>query len=170
MDKPCPFWKENPFCTSKQCSIKIIERKPDSWDSNSLADVTLPIHELDPMMVKRWESDYDEFCLMDRECDSGVFVDLIENPERFTGYVGESANRIWKSIYEENCFTPSKNPLADSTWNQCEERQTFYRIVSGLHASISTHLSYEWYNQKTNNWVHGFLVCSLTTNLLGNKL
>jgi hypothetical protein len=34
----------------------------------------------------------------------GVYVDLYENPERFTGYAGPSANRVWKAIYEENCF------------------------------------------------------------------
>jgi hypothetical protein len=93
---------------------------------------------------------------MDRECDSGVFVDLIENPERFTGYVGEGANKIWKAIYDENCFTPPKNPLASLNWNKCEEKQMFYRIVSGLHSSITVHLAYEWYNQKTNNWETNF--------------
>lgn len=29
---------------------------------------------------------------------------MTENPERFTGYAGESAARVWKAIYEENCF------------------------------------------------------------------
>lgn len=36
----------------------------------------------------------------------GVYVDLIENPERFTGYAGPSSSRVWKAIYEENCFAP----------------------------------------------------------------
>ena len=31
-------------------------------------------------------------------------MDLYENPERFTGYAGASANKVWKAIYEENCF------------------------------------------------------------------
>ena len=31
-------------------------------------------------------------------------MDLVLNPERFTGYAGASAARVWKSIYEENCF------------------------------------------------------------------
>lgn len=34
----------------------------------------------------------------------GQFVDLTLNPERFTGYAGLSAAKVWKSIYEENCF------------------------------------------------------------------
>lgn len=34
------------------------------------------------------------------------YVDLSLNPERFTGYKGDSAHRIWHSIYRENCFRP----------------------------------------------------------------
>lgn len=32
------------------------------------------------------------------------YVDLLLNPERYTGYKGASAHRIWRSIYMENCF------------------------------------------------------------------
>ena len=31
-------------------------------------------------------------------------VDLVINPERYTGYRGELSRRIWRAIYEENCF------------------------------------------------------------------
>lgn len=36
----------------------------------------------------------------------GVYVDLLLNPERFTGYAGPSSSRVWQSIYLENCFSP----------------------------------------------------------------
>lgn len=47
-----------------------------------------------------------DFCVLDdSSADSeGIYVDLYENPERFTGYAGESASKVWKAIYEENCF------------------------------------------------------------------
>jgi len=47
-----------------------------------------------------------DFCVLDEDSPSsdGVYVDLYENPERFTGYAGASANKVWKAIYEENCF------------------------------------------------------------------
>ena len=32
------------------------------------------------------------------------YVDLLKNPERYTGYKGASPHRIWRSVYEENCF------------------------------------------------------------------
>src|SRR5437588_12432808 len=46
----------------------------------------------------------------------GVFVNLLENPERFTGYAGPSASLVWKSIYEENCFNVT--PSLDSSYNK----------------------------------------------------
>jgi hypothetical protein len=33
-----------------------------------------------------------------------VYVDLRINPERYTGYKGVSATRIWEAVYNENCF------------------------------------------------------------------
>ncbi|MBO8590008.1 hypothetical protein INN88_15555, partial [Staphylococcus aureus] len=65
--------------------------------------------------------------------------------------------RVWNSIYEENCFKPRSvyrplNPLAPSrgeddgesfyTWLEglCLEKRVFYKLISGLHASINLHL------------------------------
>ncbi|KIW25750.1 uncharacterized protein PV07_08905 [Cladophialophora immunda] len=41
-------------------------------------------------------------------------------------------------------------PLDD----ECLEQRAFYRIVSGMHASISTHICWEFFNQTTGEWVH----------------
>lgn len=48
----------------------------------------------------------EDFCYIDSESPSseGQYVDLMLNPERFTGYAGESAHKVWRAIYEENCF------------------------------------------------------------------
>lgn len=35
--------------------------------------------------------------------DEMTYVNLQLNPERYTGYTGDSARRIWDSIYKENC-------------------------------------------------------------------
>lgn len=86
------------------------------------------------------------------------YVDLSKNPERFTGYSGPSAARIWNAIYDENCFVaqdPSEGAHSATTEaeglhsfvppvEQCLEKRVFYRIVSGLHSSISTHLCHDY--------------------------
>jgi hypothetical protein len=50
----------------------------------------------------------------------GVYVNLLENPERFTGYSGFPAHRVWRAIKEENCF-------GTSTEEQCYEKRIFFR-------------------------------------------
>jgi ERO1-like protein alpha len=61
------------------------------------------------------------------ENDKGVYIDLIANPEGFTGYQGQ---KIWEAIHRENCFTGSYNSL-------CREEKALNKIISGLHTSIS---------------------------------
>ena len=49
----------------------------------------------------------------------GVYVNLLQNKEGFTGYAGPSAARVWQSIQHENCF----GGLDDT----CVEKRVFYR-------------------------------------------
>ena len=78
------------------------------------------------------------------------YVDLLKNPERFTGYAGPSAHRIWNSIYQENCFKEEastyKSLLTQGAGaaESCLEKRVFYRVISGLHASINVHVSAEY--------------------------
>ncbi|GJP51274.1 hypothetical protein CLOM_g10447 [Closterium sp. NIES-68] len=65
---------------------------------------------------------------------SQVYVNLALNPERYTGYGGDSARRIWQAIYQESCFQ-------DGSKDTCTERRVFYRLISGLHQSISVHVA-----------------------------
>lgn len=91
----------------------------------------------------------DNFCELDDESSAGVeYVDLLRNPEKFTGYAGFSAQRIWNNIYKENCFIPTspygKNygvVTSKNVGEMCLEKRVFYRMMSGLHASINIHLS-----------------------------
>jgi hypothetical protein len=97
----------------------------------------------------------------------GDYVDLTQVPEHYTGYAGEKAHRVWRSIYEENCFGLSdfgvisgKSPVGitlpdtmnehlDEADEQCLEKRVYYKIISGLHASISTHICHGYLDQST---------------------
>jgi hypothetical protein len=82
----------------------------------------------------------------------GDYVDLSLNPERFTGYVGLSARRVWRAIYEENCFDESESSLSKMSQSgvvlpdtmaevlymdgeiphdQCLEKRVYYKVISG---------------------------------------
>lgn len=51
--------------------------------------------------------------------ERGVYVNLLNNPERYTGYGGPSARRVWNAISEENCFG-DVNDI-------CLEKRVFHR-------------------------------------------
>lgn len=58
--------------------------------------------------LARWklhDDNENSFCdINDDDINDSVYLDLLLNPERYTGYKGESAQRIWLAIYKENCF------------------------------------------------------------------
>lgn len=41
---------------------------------------------------------------LDEDSEDMHYVNLMKNPERYTGYKGNSATKIWQAIYQENCF------------------------------------------------------------------
>lgn len=144
LNKPCPFWKEEAVCSSQGCSI-----------DTKLSDIHFPTFLLVDSVYKAWEYDDNDFCLLENDKE-GVYVDLIENPERFTGYAGPSANRIWTSIYQENCFNLGSDfaqLFTRPNKQRCIELQLLYRIISGLHSSISIHLADQFFNPTTLKWV-----------------
>lgn len=110
-------------------------------------------------------ADFDEqqenFCILDDHQDGAEYVDLLLNPEKYTGYRGYSAHRIWRSIYLENCFDQSAqnallthihkvpNPLN----SLCIEQRSFYRLLSGMHSSINIHLCANYLLSETNNFM-----------------
>ena len=53
------------------------------------------------------------------EGSKGAYVNLLQNPEEYTGYSGPSAARVWQSIQHENCF--------GGVDDICVEKRVFYR-------------------------------------------
>lgn len=115
-------------------------------DDDDLGKLNTTISEDSKLSFKRW-ADHDDaqtnFCYLEDESSGATeYVDLLLNPEGYTGYAGPSAWRVWRTIYQENCFKPSTKlgPLGEMG-DMCLEKRTFYRAVSGLHSSINIHLS-----------------------------
>jgi len=139
-----------------------------------------------------------DYCIPEDETSvsDGVYVSLVDNPERYTGYVGDHANSVWREIYRENCFemqpqSSEETSVADKSHvdqgksakndlelvlsgrrgqrttsptgaqqysqiqpdNTCLEKRVFWRLISGMHTSISTHLCWDYLNQTTGQWV-----------------
>ncbi|KAI0358422.1 endoplasmic oxidoreductin [Trametes cingulata] len=170
--RDCPYWQENGFCMNRECGITTVDESdiPERWRAAELSKVEMPSRDHRTELPGCYYRDSD-YCFLDDETE-GDYIDLSLNPERFTGYAGPSAHRVWKAIYEENCFgmtewdvLPSKTPNralgglqgslggdAAEDPKECLERKVYYKIVSGLHASISTHICHDTMNQTTGEW------------------
>ncbi|CCC68097.1 hypothetical protein NCAS_0B00130 [Naumovozyma castellii] len=166
--KECPFWDDsNRLCTDGSCSIDIVEdwsQLPEYWQPKALGGLHDPETDilegtddecsfLDQLCQGRDQThpaqppkfDFDYCDVNEFESKESVLVDLTKNPERFTGYGGQEARNIWQYIYGENCFSTT-------TEGKCLAKDAFYRLVSGLHASIGVHISNEMLDTKTGKW------------------
>ncbi|XP_063691467.1 ERO1-like protein beta [Bolinopsis microptera] len=165
LDKPCEFWEDRGVCTRSTCALKTCtEAEVPSGLAENTNKSTIPTCEEERELSKinnfisddriaalqnleKQESDNINFCVQeDEDSEKAEFYDLLQNPESYTGYSGEPSWRIWRSIYEENCFKPKKDSLfLDLTHKSinymCKEKRVFFRAVSGLHSSISIHLA-----------------------------
>ncbi|KAK0134998.1 ERO1-like protein beta [Merluccius polli] len=172
LKRPCPFWPDDGHCSLRDCNVEPCPEskipvgiKSGNFNkyaqaANTVSDVAACEQATDLGAINsslsnqskeafvdwdRHDDAQDHFCELDDESSpDAAYVDLLLNPERYTGYQGPSAWRVWNSIYEENCFKPRSvyrplNPLAPSR-GLCLEKRVFYKLISGLHSSINIHL------------------------------
>lgn len=82
--------------------------------------------------VQKWQDDEsNSWTKQEGDGSRLTYVNLLRNPETRTGYSGEEASRVWKAIYSVNCFNNR------SVKDMCFEERVFYKLISGLHVSIT---------------------------------
>lgn len=97
-----------------------------------------------------WDSIYRENCFVKPQSRS------LQSPLPFNSG-GFQAAQDFRSVLakhgrEQNKLAVVQNegyPLDD----ECLEKRVFHRIISGMHASISTHLCWDYFNQTTGEWL-----------------
>ncbi|KAJ9468581.1 Fumarate reductase [Diplonema papillatum] len=75
---------------------------------------------------------------------SSEYVNLVLNPEAFTGYNGST---VWARIYHDYCSI-SRRP--EDLWY---EEKVLYRLLSGMHASINIHIAHSFYPPRKSKGV-----------------
>lgn len=68
--------------------------------------------------------------------------------------VMEAAGRqhVLEQERQSNPLTPFVAKTGLEAEDECLEKRVFYRVISGMHASISTHLCWDFLNQTTGQW------------------
>ncbi|XP_010537663.1 PREDICTED: endoplasmic reticulum oxidoreductin-1 [Tarenaya hassleriana] len=158
----CPFWPDDGMCRLRDCSVcECPENEfPEPFkkpyrhglpSDNPVCQEGKPESTVDRTIDNRafkgWV-ETDNPWTHDDETDNGemTYVNLLLNPERYTGYIGPSARRIWDAIYSENCPKYSSGEI-------CPEKKVLYKLISGLHSSISMHIADDYLlDESSNQW------------------
>lgn len=181
------IWKaSNLGKLSKDTVSSSIDDEDDDIELSCVKNADNPLAQggrLEKQIAAAWDKSCKDknYCVPedDRTGPNGVYVSLLDNPERYTGYAGPHAHMIWRSAYQQNCFgytgpslsksflkgnEPSEeknlkkdyltedNTDVNKDQEMCMEQRLFYRLISGMHSSVSTHLCYSDLNKTTGEW------------------
>lgn len=141
---PEPWRKEEEMHDKESC---------DSLQRESNIDRTiLPSMKAKLMSVHDWKG-YRNPWMPDENGVEYSYINLLRNGERYTGYKGEHANRVWKAIYEQPCIQDVLNAATESETNIHPERRVFYKLISGMHSSITAHIVGDYLiDEATDTW------------------
>lgn len=102
-----------------------------------------------------WEAIYRENCFSKAASKSST---LGQPAGGFTGLQAKAVQDLRSIISDhgrqQHMATGEEGSLEDGLEleDECLEKRVFYRVISGMHASISTHLCWDYLNQTTGNW------------------
>ncbi|PNW70516.1 hypothetical protein CHLRE_17g723150v5 [Chlamydomonas reinhardtii] len=199
----CPLWPDDSMCALRACSVCECEQSevPPTWrrleqggqgeeeegscNSNTCAaeldgkvnSTVDPDTALKLLNLKGWRGFNNPWMAEGEGDEEYLYVNLLINPERYTGYAGEHAHRIWRAIYSQSCFHSSSSDSGSSSEDSsssssgsggppalspaslppdwCPEKRVFYRLISGMHASISAHISANYLlSEERGLWGH----------------
>jgi ERO1-like protein alpha len=115
-------------------------------DGDTLNDIDRTHSDATDVAMRNWAapSAPDDWTVQDApDAAEMLYVDLRKNPERYTGFTGPQTHRVWSAIYDENCFALSGDRCRNGVCapDTCKEERVFYRLISGIHTSITMHIA-----------------------------
>ncbi|KAK9850278.1 hypothetical protein WJX84_007666 [Apatococcus fuscideae] len=159
----CPFWLDDGMCALRDCSVcecpedDEVARLWKQQESASCSGSTSMVEaesavkrESNPAtneqlgQISNWRGFNNPWLPDDDQAVDFSYVNLVENPERYTGYKGEHPHRVWNQIYSHSCFQGMTNA------SECTEQRVFYKLISGMHASISAHIAADYLLDEAN--------------------
>ncbi|OIW26100.1 endoplasmic oxidoreductin [Coniochaeta ligniaria NRRL 30616] len=108
-----------------------------------------------------WDAIYRENCFQKSSFPSSASLGGDDEPHQAKGpaamdfrAVMEAAGRqhVLEQQRQSNPLTPFVAKTGLEVEDECLEKRVFYRVISGMHASISTHLCWDFLNQTTGQW------------------
>ncbi|KAH8592108.1 endoplasmic oxidoreductin-1 [Bisporella sp. PMI_857] len=106
-----------------------------------------------------WDSIYKENCFSRSSFPKSASLGIPQTPNR--GPAGFELKSVLEergrqeALRETQKLSPNTPFVAETGLEheaECLEKRVFYRVISGMHTSISTHLCWEYLNQTTGEW------------------
>ena len=163
----CELWEDAPLCKLKDCSVCECEEPPE-WSQvpelpptgpdpscEGIADDNI-VTGVDASVLDGWKLEGTsmiagaDFSFMNGDetvierTSKAEVVNLLKNPEGYTGYSGPSAEKVWSAIHSQNCFQKGDSNNDDLYCSLSPEQRLYNRFISGLHSSISLHIAHSY--------------------------
>lgn len=134
----------------RDCSVS----EDDPQEQDLLADIDRKRDH--DTIDETWPDELDSSWTNEAENTHFHFVDLVANPEQYTGYKGTSPHAIWDTVYRYNVFvSPDHEDDEAGVEAMRTEHKVFYKLISGIHASISSHITAQYFLNEEEARVDG---------------
>ncbi|KAJ0303449.1 hypothetical protein COL5a_011353 [Colletotrichum fioriniae] len=106
-----------------------------------------------------WDAIYRENCFQKSSFPHSASLGQSQIPHK--GPAAQDFRQVLEAVGRQQALdqmreTQPNAPFAAQTGleagDECLEKRVFYRVISGMHASISTHLCWDFLNQTTGEW------------------
>ena len=125
------------LCESSNNEVPRVWKQPSGIDENIVTTIDDPFNK----WVEKFNVDSKQWLLKeDIDPKDGAYIDLLKNPEGYTGYRGA---HIWSAIFKENCFSDSYSSL-------CAEDKIFSNILMGWLVNTNFQIGCNFRNRNTN--------------------
>lgn len=101
-----------------------------------------------------WDAIYRENCFS--RASFPASASLGKPHPQSLGHAANDLKNVLREKVRQNAFASTpKSPFPETLLedeDECLEKRVFYRVISGMHASISTHICADYLNQSTGAW------------------
>uniref|UniRef100_A0A3Q2P701 ERO1-like protein alpha n=1 Tax=Fundulus heteroclitus TaxID=8078 RepID=A0A3Q2P701_FUNHE len=155
LNKPCPFWTAGSHCGLRDCAVK-----PCSPNEVPEGIRSSPHHKVSPSGTLEKHLGAVDVSLSQETREALLdWSKHDDEAERFCVLMVGSSRYLPDRLFTiERPLIPDSYQAGSGSEGQCVEKRAFYRLISGLHASINVHLSAQyfldgeaWYQRK---WGH----------------
>ena len=145
LEPECTVFHQEMICKDTACQIcecsnnevPRVRKQASGIDENIVTTIDDPFNKWE----EKFNVDSKQWLLKeDIDPKDGVYINLLKNPEGYTGYSGEN---IWSAIFKENCYSDSYSSL-------CVEDKIFYNIFMGWLVNTNFQIGCNFRNRHTN--------------------